>query len=174
MTNPNARPPGPVDADPRGPAIGYLLVLEDSRHGFTGGLLVVCGRGRPLEFHCTEPVRPSRAEQILFGASLRPHLCGERIGGALLAKTQTPIAVLVCGDADSSIAGRAAGLRTVVADSLGGSDWEDAALARLADWIDPSEPLTRVADAIREAQRLGVGGAGHKHDGPSGVTDVAA
>ncbi|MEN0109860.1 MAG: hypothetical protein AAF805_03970, partial [Planctomycetota bacterium] len=137
----------------------------------TGGLLTVCSRGRPLEFHVTEPIHPSRAEQILFGASLRPYLCGERIGAALLAKAQTPIATLVAGDAHAAIAGRVAGLRTVVADSIVDGALTDPALARLAEWIDPSEPLARVADAIREAQRLGVGGAG---DADAGVTDVAA
>ena len=42
--------------------------------------------GRPLEFHCTAPVRPGRAQEILYGPTLRPYLYGEQIGRALLDK----------------------------------------------------------------------------------------
>ena len=36
--------------------------------------------GRPLEFHCTAPVKPNRVQQILYGPSLQPYLYGEQIG----------------------------------------------------------------------------------------------
>ena len=49
-----------------------------------GGYLVLNAVGRPLEFHCTEPVKPNRAQQILYGATLRPYLYGEQIGKALV------------------------------------------------------------------------------------------
>jgi hypothetical protein len=74
---------------------GYLSALESPEHGFFGGYLVVSPLGRPLEFHCTAPVRPSRAQQILYGPTLEPYLLGEQIGGTLLHKAElTPKIVL--------------------------------------------------------------------------------
>ena len=67
-------------------ALGFLTVLEHDEHGLVGGYLLLNMAGRPLEFHCTVPVRPNRAQQILFGPTLRPYLYGEQIGQALLAK----------------------------------------------------------------------------------------
>lgn len=134
---------------------GYLLVVEDDVYGFTGGLLVVCDRGRPLEFHCTEPIRTSRAQQILFGPTLRSYVCGEQIGAALLAKAKVPIGCLLTEDADTATAGEAKRLPTIV---LSDETSEAEPLQRLAATIDPAEPFERVREAIREAQRLGVGG----------------
>jgi hypothetical protein len=63
---------------------GYLSALESAEHGFFGGYLLISRSGRPLEFHCTAPVRPNRAQQILYGPTLRPYLLGEQIGGSLV------------------------------------------------------------------------------------------
>jgi hypothetical protein len=47
-----------------------------------------------LEFHCTAPVKPNRAQQILFGPTLEPYLYGEQIGQTLVSKgTATPAVV---------------------------------------------------------------------------------
>ena len=63
---------------------GYLSVINSAEHGYFGGYLIVGPLGRPLEFHCTAPVRPSRAQQILYGPTLEPFLLGEQIAGAML------------------------------------------------------------------------------------------
>lgn len=63
---------------------GYLSVINSAEHGYFGGYLIVGPMGRPLEFHCTAPVRPSRAQQILYGPTLEPFLLGEQIAGAML------------------------------------------------------------------------------------------
>lgn len=144
--------------DPRDSAAatyGYLLVVDDGRNGFVGGLLVVCDRGRPLEFHCTEPVVTSPADRILYGVTLREVVCGEQIGGALLAKARTPIGRLLVTDEATAEAGRAQGVPTLVVD---GGQPVPAELGRLAAAIDPAEPFERVREAIREAQRLLEGG----------------
>lgn len=74
---------------------GYLSALETPEYGFFGGYLVISHLGRPLEFHCTAPVRPSRAQEILYGPTLQPYLLGEQIGGTLLKKAEvTPRIVL--------------------------------------------------------------------------------
>jgi hypothetical protein len=64
---------------------GYLSAVESPEHGFFGGYLVISPIGRPLEFHCTAPVLPSRAQRILYGATFASYLLGEQIAGALLA-----------------------------------------------------------------------------------------
>jgi hypothetical protein len=68
--------------------LGFLTVIDVSPHGLFGGYLVVNTSGRPLEFHCTEPVKPSRAQQILYGPTLAPFLYSEQIGQALFAKAR--------------------------------------------------------------------------------------
>ncbi len=70
------------------PAIGFLTVTRDADQGLLGGYLVLNSLGRPLEFHCTAPVRANRAQEILYGPTLDPYLCGERIGQTLLEKSK--------------------------------------------------------------------------------------
>jgi hypothetical protein len=74
---------------------GYLSTVETDEYGYFGGYLVVSELGRPLEFHCTTPVQPSRAQRILYGATLESYLLGEQICGALLnAAKLTPVVTL--------------------------------------------------------------------------------
>ncbi len=87
------------------PAIGFLTVLEHPEQGLLGGYLVLNAAGRPLEFHCTAPVRANRAQQILYGPTLGPFLYGEQIGQTLLAKEQTQ-PLLVCTDVEPALAVR--------------------------------------------------------------------
>jgi hypothetical protein len=157
---------------------GYLTVLEHPDHGFFGGYLLVCGASRPLEFHCTAPVRVSRAQQILYGATLGDYLLGEQIGGALLRKaklaprvlivdrpdlaciawqTDIPIALLLSVEIDRPIgqfahveaAGYAFEIRGLRADL----DSIEESLGALGESIDLAEPFDRIRLAIGEAQR---------------------
>jgi hypothetical protein len=64
--------------------MGFLTVVECPRDGLFGGYLVVNLLGRPLEFRCTAPIKPNRAQQILYGPTLDPYLYGEQIGYTLL------------------------------------------------------------------------------------------
>lgn len=74
---------------------GYLSTLETAEYGYFGGYLVVNELGRPLEFHCTAPVRPSRAQEILYGPTLQPYLLGEQMGGALLREAKLKPAIVL-------------------------------------------------------------------------------
>jgi hypothetical protein len=67
--------------------------------------LLLNGRGRPLEFHCTTPLRPNRAQQILYGPTLEPFLYGEQIGQTLLLKSRHEVLV-VCTDQVPALAVR--------------------------------------------------------------------
>ncbi|HMO84776.1 MAG TPA: hypothetical protein PKC18_07645 [Lacipirellulaceae bacterium] len=77
------------------PAFGFLTTLETAEHGTFGGYLVLSPLGRPLEFRCSTPVVPSRAQQILFGPTLRPYLLADVIGQTLLAEATLPVAVVL-------------------------------------------------------------------------------
>jgi len=78
----------------RNATLGFLTVVDSEQFGLVGGYLLLNRNGRPLEFHCTAPVRPSRAQQILFGPTLAPYLYGEQIAQALINKASVqPIAV---------------------------------------------------------------------------------
>jgi hypothetical protein len=78
----------------KGAALGFLTVLEHEQLGLVGGYLILNTAGRPLEFHCTAPVKANRAQQILFGPTLDSYLFGEQIGQTLLTKgSLTPLAV---------------------------------------------------------------------------------
>ena len=79
------------------PAIGFLTVIDHPQHGLFGGYLVLNLAGRPLEFHCTAPIKPNRAQQILYGPTLESFLYGEQIGSTLLGHAKTS-PLVVCTD----------------------------------------------------------------------------
>lgn len=83
------------------PTVAYLTVVNDERTGWTGGLLLLNKGGRPVEFHCTLPVHPTRSHEILFGCTLRQHLISEVIGPLLIEKCRTPISLLCCNQPES-------------------------------------------------------------------------
>ena len=70
--------------------LGFLTVI-DQFPGLTGGYLVLNGAGRPLEFHCTQPLSPDKIQQILYGDTLQPFLYGERIAQTLLQRSKLPV-----------------------------------------------------------------------------------
>lgn len=72
-------------------ATGFLTALEHPAHGWFGGYLLLSQLGRPLEFHCTTPIEPTRAQQILYGPTLRSHLLGEVIGCTLARQAKLQI-----------------------------------------------------------------------------------
>jgi len=76
------------------PVLGFLTVVENQQHGLFGGYLILNLAGRPVEFHCTAPVKPNRAQQILYGPTLDSFLYGEQIGATLLGHAKShPVAI---------------------------------------------------------------------------------
>ncbi|MCC7085979.1 MAG: hypothetical protein IT427_13330 [Pirellulales bacterium] len=163
-------------------AIGFLTVVEHPPHGLFGGYLVLNAAGRPLEFHCTAPIQPSRAQQILYGPTLEPFLYGEQIGATLVGKSSPPPWVVLV-DQPAAIFVRqqvevpaALVVREETAEfpvqmaewiefSLGSNhlllparhsaDRETIVerLAAIDDLFDLREPFVRIREAIDEAQR---------------------
>ncbi len=75
--------------------LGFCTVRWHADHGYFGGYLILNTHARPLEFHCTLPVKPSRAQEILYGATLSDFVCGEQIAKALTSKAKlTPQLIL--------------------------------------------------------------------------------
>jgi hypothetical protein len=66
--------------------LGFLTAIEVPERGFVGGLLVTNQFGRPLEFQCTAPLKPNRAQEILYGPTLIPYVLGDLIGRTLIEK----------------------------------------------------------------------------------------
>jgi len=164
------------------PAIGFLTVVEHAEHGLFGGYLILNVSGRPLEFHCTAPLKPSRAQEILYGPTLRPFLLGEQIGQTLLAKAKVR-PFLVCTDMGPMLSAREfSDVPLVLVQSTEGSEptasnlGEPFSLGRRkvlaasthdddramvlekwttahADPLDLLEPFTRIREALEEAQK---------------------
>ena len=163
-------------------SIAYYTVTNDERTGWTGGLLVLNRSGRPLEFQCTLPVRPTRAHEILYGPTLRDHLIGDVIGSLLISRCRTPISLLCCDQPEALQLGTIASYPVVLVvqgaeveegpitdDMLIGSEAVELAgatlrvplehvsavqgiAARFVDLPDGVEPLERIREAIKEAQ----------------------
>jgi hypothetical protein len=167
-----------VDTNDRALTFGFLTTVDSPTHGVFGGYLVVDTTGRPLEFHCTTPVKVSRAQQILYGATLPGHLHGRQIGANLLAEaTSRPVAVLI--DAETLLHVRPHTPLPVGlvhrSEPVPSAPRDDEALVRfgttvislpadrhasvidgltaLAGAVDLSEPFERIRAAIEEAQR---------------------
>jgi hypothetical protein len=77
--------------------VGFLTVVDDAQHGLCGGYLILNRAARPLEFHCTVPIKANRAQEILYGPTLQAFLYGEQIGQTLLGKAKCE-PLVVCTD----------------------------------------------------------------------------
>jgi hypothetical protein len=84
------------------PALGFLTILNNPQHGFFGGYLILNMSGIPLEFHCTMPIKPNRAQEILYGPMLESFLYGEQIGQTLLRQTNRD-PLVVCTDCEPAL-----------------------------------------------------------------------
>ena len=78
--------------------LGYLLVAMPVPQVYIGGLMVVDGRGLPLEFRYTEPIQPSKLQQILYGAVLSQFIKTEVILETLVKSLESKPQLLVIND----------------------------------------------------------------------------
>ena len=163
------------------PAAGFLTVVDSPGQGLLGGYLILNALGRPLEFHCTAPIKPNRAQEILYGATLLPFIYGEQIGQTLVRATQLPVPLILTDLAPmlaaaelvkepvvlllSHRAGEGGAPAGTTMLEAAGTRWAlptqrqsdrtlvQEAMTRLGDSFDWSEPFGRIRDAIGEAQR---------------------
>ena len=162
------------------PAIGFLTVAEDGGDGIFGGYLSLNLAGRPLEFHCTAPIRPNRAQEILYGPTLRPFLYGEQIGLTLLQAAKVEPLVVCTDSAEVMAVAELTDTPVVlVAEELPAEKMLGEAFAlgmnrvalaksrerhravveerigQVAETFDLSEPFVRIREAIDEARSAG-------------------
>ncbi len=163
------------------PAFGYLSAVESADLGYFGGYLIVSQLGRPLEFHCSAPIRPNRAQQILYGPTLESYLLGEQIGSSLLRAAKitpkviftdsegllhareligVPMALVLPADRPASRLTRShISLEAIKLHIPLGYEQDETPIASSLDLImrrvDLAEPFGRIHEAIREAQRIG-------------------
>ena len=159
----------------------FLAVTEVTNLGFCGGLLILNLGGRPVEFHCTAPVSPNRAQEILYGATLKEFITCDQIAASLLDKAKTkPHLILIDdrdisklsvqvdipvifvqdmenndrveSDADSNIELEIAEQRLT---GYGDHDFEgtESLLKLFMETLPISEPFDRIYEAIREAHK---------------------
>lgn len=164
---------------PKGaPSLGYLTVLDAGELGLLGGYLLLNTAGRPLEFHCTAPVKANRTQEILYGPTLRPYVYGELIGQALLAKPKAePLVVFTDLEAclaardfsvppvallSEEVSQRPAALTSFRLGQFSASVFtrhaSDEPIIREcwkehAELLDLCEPFGRIREALEEAQR---------------------
>lgn len=81
-----------------GGSIGFYRGVETPDSSFHGGLLVLNENARPLEFHCSAPIRPARAQRVLYGTTLKDHLLGDQIPSALVQKSKEKPGILIVND----------------------------------------------------------------------------
>jgi len=137
-------------------SFGFLTVLEDPTHGLFGGYLIVNEQGRPQEFHCTTPVLPTRAQQILYGPTLQSYLMGEVLGQSLVAQAKLAVqAVLVDREEILSLAWVCDERVICVAPSIGP-----------AEPMPAIEPTTRASESRQEVLLDGYRLFGEKTDQP--------
>lgn len=68
------------------PALGFITVVKSRELGIMGGYLLLNRNGRPVEFHCTAPVRATKSQHILYGPTLEPYIYGEQIARSLTVR----------------------------------------------------------------------------------------
>lgn len=79
--------------------IGFVSVAANSANGnAVGGMLVADNTGIPLEFVITTAVRPTAAQQILYGKRLKSYVAVNLCGKELLSSVKTKPAVIFVRD----------------------------------------------------------------------------
>ena len=154
---------------------GYLTFVGLPMLGTVGGLLIVDARARPIEFHCTSPVLPSRTQEILYGETLRSSLYCDQIGKSLLSQISVQPQLLIVDEttavelreSDGAPIALAAEQTTetnlplavvepfpflVNQDDLANHDVRSALESKIGNW-DWHEPFDRIRQAISEAHR---------------------
>ncbi|MDR2755563.1 MAG: hypothetical protein LBC20_07625 [Planctomycetaceae bacterium] len=55
---------------------GFFMLnpIDTLESGFIGALLITDQHGLPLEFKCTESIKPTRTQRALYGALLKPYI----------------------------------------------------------------------------------------------------
>lgn len=78
--------------------IGYLMVSSPVPNVYIGGLMVTDGRGLPVEFRYTEPIQPTKIQQVLYGQVLSAYIKREVVLETLLKNIESKFKCLLVED----------------------------------------------------------------------------
>ena len=78
--------------------LAYLTVANPAPNLYIGGLMVTDRRGLPLEFRYTEPVQPTKIQQVLYGQVLNTYIKREVILETLLRNLEVSFKCLLVED----------------------------------------------------------------------------
>ena len=85
------------------PRLAYVKITTVAPGTFAGGLMVVDARGLPVDFKYTEPVVPSKLQQVLYGKSLDRHVRHDVIFKHLVERLE-PRPALILVDEEALLA----------------------------------------------------------------------
>lgn len=78
--------------------LGFLAVeqfLETGEVEIRGGILTTDFETRPIEFHITSSVKPSRTQRVLYGKTLNDYIYAELIGAPLVKGVKDSLDVVL-------------------------------------------------------------------------------
>jgi hypothetical protein len=147
--------------------LGFLTIHHDS-NGYIGGYLVTNQWGRPLEFRLSSAVQPNRLQQILYGDTLEPYICGDLIGKTLVDKTSVaagciltdrPVLLELRRNLEIPVACIPQALSMQPPLTHPGFPEDSSHIHNLIERqrgiLDLAEPFVRIRDAMSEARKTG-------------------
>jgi hypothetical protein len=78
--------------------IGYLMVSSPVPNVYVGGVMITDLRGLPVEFRYTEPIQPTKIQQVLYGQVLSAYIKREVILETLLKHIESKFKCLLVED----------------------------------------------------------------------------
>lgn len=149
--------------DPSELVLCYLACPPDS-DGFVGAVLLTDGRGRPLHFAYVSPIRPTRMQRLLYGATLDEHLKVDVITARLVQDLPTKPHLVFVDMPDLIGAKRVTGIPTallnkgeaegvrheVAPDTNGDREAVGGVLKTVETTFNVTEPFGRVREALKE------------------------
>ncbi len=77
--------------------IGYFKIFSENKK-YVGGIMIADERGIPMEFKYTEPVEPTKIQEVLYGEVLEKYLREEVIMGNLVSKLENKPDIYIIND----------------------------------------------------------------------------
>ncbi len=80
--------------------LAYGITLSSSTKGHLGAILITDYKGFPLEFRYTDPIVPTKIQQVLYGEGLEKYLKIDVITDSLVKSLSQDISILFVQDED--------------------------------------------------------------------------
>lgn len=80
--------------------LAYGIAYSSSSKGYLGAILITDFKGFPLEFRYTDPIIPTKIQQVLYGEGLEKYLKIDVITDSLIKALSQDISVLFVEDED--------------------------------------------------------------------------